>query len=126
VGNGFSDPTESPENGFALTWMGCSKPYSRPVKRATMEGDKQMLALVTIFVATFLIAALAIWVYRLLFRWTHRNTAVVGRQRRSVMKLSAQQGYISLIPGFTKPANQPVRRVVLNKSKGGLKAPWGW
>ena len=85
-----------------------------------------MLALVTIFVATFLIAALAVWIYRLLLGWTHKSTAVVGRQRRSMMKLSAQQGYISLIPESFRPAQQPVRRVVLNKSRGGLKAPWGW
>ena len=85
-----------------------------------------MLGLVTIFLATFLIAALAVWLYRLIFGWSYRKIAVVGRQRRSMMKLSAQQGYISLIPKSLKSSRQPVRRVVLNKSRGGLKAPWGW
>ena len=86
-----------------------------------------MLGLVTIFLATFLIAALAVWVYRLLFGWSYKRVAVVGRQRRSMMQLSAQQGYISLIPkSFKRSAQQPIRRVVLNRSRGGLKAPWGW
>lgn len=85
-----------------------------------------MLGLVTIFLATFLIAALAVWLYRLIFGWSYRKIAVVGRQQRSMMKLSAQQGYISLIPKSLESARQPVRRVVLNRSRGGLKAPWGW
>lgn len=86
-----------------------------------------MLALVTIFLATFMIAILAVWIYRLLFGLVNRNTAVVGRQRRTtMMKLSSQQGYISLVPGSLKTTQQPARRIVLNKSRGGIKAPWGW
>jgi hypothetical protein len=85
-----------------------------------------MLALVTIFLATFLIAFFAVWLYRLIFGWTYKNLAVVGRKRRSLTQLSAQQGYISLIPESFKPKQQPMRRHVLSRAKGGLKAPWGW
>ena len=86
-----------------------------------------MLALVTIFLATFLLAVLAVWVYRLLFSWTNKNLAVVGRRRRSLTQLSAQQGYISLVPESFKPKKrQPMRRHVLSRTRGGLKAPWGW
>ena len=86
-----------------------------------------MLALVFIFLATFLLATLAVRLYRLLFGWVNRRTIVVGRQRRTtMMKLSSQQGYISLLPESLKSKQQPVRSIVLNKSKGGIKAPWGW
>ena len=53
-----------------------------------------MLGLVTIFLATFLIAALAVWVYRLLFGWSYKRVAVVGPQRPANIHQSAQQGEI--------------------------------
>ena len=86
-----------------------------------------MLALVTIFLATFLIAAVTVWFYRLIFSWKGRNYRLVGRPRTTMtMKLSAQQGYITLVPGLKKTPQESVRTIKLRTVRGGVKAPWGW
>ncbi len=86
-----------------------------------------MLALVTLFLATFLVAAIAIWLYRLIFSWTGINYRLVGRPRTTMMmKLGAQQGYITLAPKSNKVFQQPARVVRLRTVRGGVKAPWGW
>lgn len=83
-----------------------------------------MLALVTIFLATFLIAAAVIWVYRLIFSWKGLNHSLVPRRRTTMaLKLSGQQGYISLVP---RKAKNPAKFVKLRSVRGGVKAPWGW
>jgi len=86
-----------------------------------------MLALVIIFLATLLIAAIAVWFYRLIFSWKGVNYRLVGRPRTSMMmKLSAQQGYITLAPKTNKASQTPARVVKLRTVRGGVKAPWGW
>ena len=85
-----------------------------------------MLALVTIFLATLLIAFAVVWLYRLVFGWKGANTRVVGRKRSSTMKLSAQQGYITLAPQSNKTSRAPAQIVKLRTVRGGVKAPWGW
>ena len=83
-----------------------------------------MLGLVTIFLATFLIAMTAVWLYRLVFSWKGLNHSLVGRRRTTMkMKLSGQQGYISLAPRSTDNSAKFVR---LRSVRGGVKAPWGW
>jgi hypothetical protein len=83
-----------------------------------------MLALVTIFLATLLISAFTIWLYRTVSGLKGFNTAVVARRGPAVrMKLRAQQGYISLI---ASPSTQKARPVRLRRSTGTIKAPWGW
>jgi len=73
-----------------------------------------MLALITIFLGTFLISAVAIWLYRLIFSWKGVNYRLVGRPRNTMMmKLSAQQGYITLAPKSKKNSQAPVRYVKL-------------
>ncbi len=80
-----------------------------------------MLALVTIFLATLLISAVAVWLYRTVSGWKGFNQAVVARRGPVVrMKLRAQQGYISLV------SSQKARPVRLRRSTGTIKAPWGW
>jgi len=82
-----------------------------------------MLALVTIFLATLLISAVTVWLYRTVSGWKGFNKAVVARRGPAVrMKLRAQQGYISLIASPSQKA-RPVR---LRRSTGTIKAPWGW
>jgi hypothetical protein len=87
-----------------------------------------MLALVTIFLATLLIAAATIWLYRSLAGWQgfKHSVGVPGVQRptgsKAGLKLSAQQGFISLF-GSSKEA---VRNKRLRSPKNGIKAPWGW
>ena len=86
-----------------------------------------MLALVTLFLGTFLIAAAAIWLYRLIFSWNGADYRLVGRPRNTMMmKLSAQQGYITLAPQSKKNSQAPARYVKLRTVRGGVKAPWGW
>jgi len=86
-----------------------------------------MLALVIIFLATLLIAAIAVWFYRLIFSWTGVNYRLVGRPRTTMMmKLGAQQGYITLALKTNKASQTPARVVKLRTVRGGVKAPWGW
>lgn len=86
-----------------------------------------MLALVIIFLATFLLAACTVWLYRLIFSWKGANYRLVGRPRTTMkMRLSAQQGYITLSPQLKKYSQEPVRVVKLRTVRGGVKAPWGW
>jgi len=85
-----------------------------------------MLALVAIFLTTFLIAAGAIWLYRLIFSWKGATYRLVGRSRTTMMKLSAQQGYITLAPRSKKTSQTPARVVKLRTVPGGVRAPWGW
>jgi len=86
-----------------------------------------MLALVAIFLTTFLIAAVVIWLYRLIFSWKGANYRLVGRNKSTMMmKLSAQQGYITLAPRQKKTSQAPARVVKLRSVRGGVKAPWGW
>jgi len=82
-----------------------------------------MLALVSIFLTTLLIATTAVWIYRTISGWHGFNEAVFGRSGTTMqMTISAQQGFITLNPA---PRDR-VRRIKLRSPKGGLKAPWGW
>ena len=82
-----------------------------------------MLTLVSIFLATLLLAVVVIWLYRAVSGWHGFKQTVVGHSRTTVrMKLRAQQGYISLIP----PKRTEVKKVKPRTTKGGIKAPWGW
>jgi len=86
-----------------------------------------MLALVTIFITTFLVAVAAVWLYRLVFGWKGFDHTLNGRPRMTIkMKLNAQQGYITLVPSSRKTSQKPVRLMTLYTGRGGLKAPWGW
>lgn len=86
-----------------------------------------MLALVTIFLTTFLTAAAAVWLYRLVFGWKGLTYTLPGRSRTTMtMKLNAQQGYITLVPRSRNTSQEPARLVNLYTARGGLKAPWGW
>jgi hypothetical protein len=88
-----------------------------------LRGDKKMLELVTILLATFLIAAASVWLYRLIAGLKGFNKAAVTRRSTTVkMELRAQQGFVSLIPSAGTNANSVRPR----KSKGTIKAPWGW
>ena len=83
-----------------------------------------MLALVTIFLATLLISVVSIWLYRTVSGWKGFNQTVVVRRGPTMrMKLSAQQGYISLM---TAPSQQKTRPARLRRHTGTIKAPWGW
>ena len=83
-----------------------------------------MLALVTIFVATLLIATTTIWIYRSLAGWQgfKRNAHTQKVKNTAGMKLGVQQGFISMFS--TSYGNARNRR--LRSPKGGIKAPWGW
>jgi len=82
-----------------------------------------MLELVTIFLATLLISAVAIWVFRTVAGLpVFKRTVVTRRKTTMKMKLSAQQGYISLVA----PPKQEARPIRLRRSTGTIKAPWGW
>jgi hypothetical protein len=82
-----------------------------------------MLALATIFLATFLIASIAVSLYRKISGWHGFNETLVGRPGATMLiQIKAQQGYISLVPASREHAN----RIRLRSPKGGIKAPWGW
>ena len=82
-----------------------------------------MLALVTIFLCTFLISFVAVRLYRALAGWQGFRRPVVEQQGKpSRMSLKAQLGFISLI---SEP-KQKARAVRLRSHKSGIRAPWGW
>ncbi len=97
-----------------------------------------MQELIVIFLATFLISAVAIRAYRAVSSWQGFSTTVVARRPKSVrMRLKPQQGYISILTpsryrvksGRVKAArfkSAPVRTVRLRRATGTIKAPWGW
>lgn len=88
-----------------------------------------MLALVSIFVATLLISAVSIWLYRTASGWQGSNSVVVARRGKTRgAKLRPQQGFVSLkglISQITL-ARTKVKFVRLKSSAASLKAPWGW
>ena len=84
-----------------------------------------MLALVTIFLATLLIALTTIWLYRSIAGWQgFKGDVIVKRSKGSKagLKLSAQQGFIALFAS----SNETVKHKRLRSPKHGIKAPWGW
>ena len=82
-----------------------------------------MLALVTIFLGTFLIALVVVRLYRAVAGWQGFKQGVVGREgKASRMTLKAQMGYITLLSA----SRQEAKSVRLRSPKGGIKAPWGW
>lgn len=90
-----------------------------------------MLALVSMFLATFVISAIVIWVYRIFFGVQNYEGRTVGKKRAGgTMKLSAQQGYISLRRKSDKQTRRSSARTVKPKARrvaaGGNKVPWGW
>ncbi len=88
-----------------------------------------MLALVTIFLATLLIAVVSIRLYRAVSGWQGVNSVVVARRRRTTgAKLRPQQGFVSLkglISQFAT-ARPRIKTVKLRNTTGTIKAPWGW
>lgn len=86
-----------------------------------------MLALGSIFLATLLIAALVIWVYRLLFGVQNYEGSTAARRRvGGSMKLGAQQGYITLGRKSQKASPKAKARPGLRVSGNANKVPWGW
>lgn len=86
-----------------------------------------MLALVSLFIATFLVAVCAIWLYRVVFGVQNYQSSTVGRRRSAnSMKLSAQQGYISLKRKSAKKGRSSKVRPNMRAANGANKVPWGW
>ena len=91
-----------------------------------------MLTLVSLFLATFLVAALVIWLYRMFFGVQNYDSKAISKKRsRSSMKLGAQQGYVSLARKSQKGSRSANGAKVkakpgLRVASGGNKVPWGW
>lgn len=92
-----------------------------------------MLALVTMFLLAFMIAAAAIWLYRLVFGVQNYQGSTVGRKRGGgTMTLRAQKGFLSLKRKAAKPSrsaksSRTVKaRPKLSAASGKNKVPWGW
>lgn len=82
-----------------------------------------MLELATILLVTLLVAAISVRLYRSVMGWRGFNKPVIGRRDEKVrMKLSPQQGYITL---YTSP-REAAKKVKFRKPKGSIRAPWGW
>jgi hypothetical protein len=83
-----------------------------------------MLAFVTIFVATLLIAATTIWMYRSFAGWQgfKRNVQTQKGKNTAGMKFRVQQGFISMF----STSHENARNKRLRSPKDGIKAPWGW
>ena len=82
-----------------------------------------MLALVTIFLTTFLIAVVAVQLYRAMAGWQGFRQTVVGRGNKATRTtLKSQMGYITLMA----PSQKKAKSVRLRSPKDGFKTPWGW
>ena len=82
-----------------------------------------MLALVTIFLTTLIVAAAAVWLYRSISSWQGFKRTMVRRRMPAVrMKINAQQGYIWLV----QPSRKASMRTRSRDFDGDIKAPWGW
>jgi len=82
-----------------------------------------MLALISIFLGTFLIAAIAVRLYRAVAGWQGFRQVLVGREKKTTRTtLKAQMGYITLMAA----PRQKARAIRLRSPKGGIKTPWGW
>ena len=82
-----------------------------------------MLTLVSIFLVTIIVSAIAILAYRKLSGWSGFAETLVGRPQSTVrMKIGTQQGFISLAP----KRGQKSKNVKLRNSKRNIKTPWGW
>ena len=82
-----------------------------------------MLALVTIFLATLIISATTIWLYRRISGWHGFTDKLVGRPQSIMrMKIGAQQGFVSLV---RKPGRK-AKTVRLRSHRRNIKTPWGW
>lgn len=82
-----------------------------------------MFAIITIFLISFLAAAIAIWLYRRASGWQGSDHTLVNRTDPPARtKMGLQQGFISL----TSTRRERVKTVKLRGSQSGIKAPWGW
>ena len=82
-----------------------------------------MLALVTIFLFTLLLAAVVIWAYRSIAGWHGFKQNILGRSGPTMkMTVRAQQGFITLNP----KSQARVRKLGVRSPKGGIRSPWGW
>ena len=87
-----------------------------------------MLALVSLFLATFVVASIVIWLYRMFFGVQNYEGSTVMRNRSgSTMKLSSQQGYISLSRKSAKDVRKKKAQPKnVRVASGANKVPWGW
>ena len=152
VGHGYIVTTKSPKCGCCCSkerWIAAK----RAKKGAARQGDREMLALLTIFLASVMISVLAIWIYRTANSWGGASTILVGRRGKNVRtRLKPQQGFISLhSPSKRQPESSRVasfrgkasraktsrvktarlraaraRSVYFRNSTATIKAPWGW
>ena len=82
-----------------------------------------MLALVSIFVMTFLISFVAVRFYRLITGWAGFSEDILGRaDSNMIMTVKTQQGFITLNP----KSKDRVRKIRLRSPAGGIRSPWGW
>lgn len=86
-----------------------------------------MLVLVSLFLTTFLVAAIAVWSYRLIFGSKGLNRKMAARPDVAMTaKLETQKGFFTFAPRLRDKLLTPARPVKLHAAKGGLRAPWGW
>ena len=83
-----------------------------------------MLNLLTIFIASFLMAVTTIWMYRSLEgRQGFKGNLQIQKGKNTVgMKSRVQQGFISM---FSTP-HENARYKRLRSPQDGIKTPWGW
>lgn len=87
------------------------------------RGELGMLALVSIFLFTLAVSAVAVWLYRRISGWHGFTHTLVARPRSaSRTRIGLQQGFISMISDHRVQA----KSVRLRTPRGGLKTPWGW
>ena len=82
-----------------------------------------MLTLITVFLSTLIIAAIAVSLYRLVSYWRGFNKPIAGiLENTTRIRPQVQQGFKTLT-AFSRGSAKPKK---LRSPKDGIKSPWGW
>lgn len=86
-----------------------------------------MLELIVIALGSTVVAFFLVWLWRKLTEFKGATMASLSANRNTQLKLTSQQGYVSLPNSMANSAmaNKAAGRAVLRKSHGSRK-PWGW
>jgi hypothetical protein len=82
-----------------------------------------VLALITVFLSTLIIAAIAVSLYRLVSYWHGFNKPIAGiLENTTRIRPQVQQGFKTL----TASSRGSAKHKELRSPKGGIQSPWGW
>ena len=86
-----------------------------------------MIELLAIALASLAIAVVLVWAWRKLMETRGMNTSLVSLSNRSgSLRLSQQQGFVSLQSSPPSRKAKKPRQRRANQDGSGVRKPWGW